>query len=221
VAGLSLLSLSIDESTNLSQAPLLNASSTNAGGSFVRQLYVHALLYLLRGLPTDLTPEESISIRSALPASMKSPLHIQISNGNAEPALPLLENPSQPSLLHRVLSSTIIMLFIAVQFLLPYTKVILKAAWQYERTHRIAERVLKGGVDAVDAAGKFGVKGAGIGGAVWEAGLGEAVAWVVEGVSGGVREGVGEGLGRVGVKRSRNGTESGRIVVETRQDYLR
>ena len=52
----------------------------------------------------------------------------------------------------------------------------------------------------VDTGGKLGVKGVGIGGALWELGLGEVVTWVVEGVSGGVREGVGEGLDWVGVK---------------------
>jgi hypothetical protein len=39
---------------------------------------------------------------------------------------------------------------------------------------------------------------------LWESGLEEVVTWVVESVSGGVREGVGEGLDRVGVKGNTN-----------------
>jgi hypothetical protein len=204
LTGLSLLSLSITEATNLSQEPSFDTNSPNQSRSFSRQLYIHALSYLLRGLPADLTPDESISIRSALPTSMKIPLHIQISNTNTNPPLPPSTATSQPSLLHRTLASTIVMLFIVLQFLLPYLRVTLKAAWHYERSHRITERLLKGSIDTVDAAGKLGVKGIGIGGVLWEAGLGDIVEWVVEGVRGGVREGVGEGLDRVGVTRSRS-----------------
>jgi hypothetical protein len=102
------------------------------------------------------------------------------------------------------------MLFIVLQFLLPYLRVVLKAAWQYERSHRITERMLKGSIDTVDAAGKLGVKGIGIGGALWEAGLGDIVEWVVEGVRGGVKEGLGEGLDRVGVTKGKNILENKR-----------
>lgn len=75
---------------------------------------------------------------------------------------------------------------------------LLKAVYKYEREHRVSEKVLATGMDAVDAVGRRGVD---IGGVVWGWGFGEAVAWVIEGVTGGISEGVGEGLIMIGAKK--------------------
>jgi hypothetical protein len=109
---------------------------------------------------------------------------------------------SQPSLLHRTLATSIINFFILVQFLLPYIKILLRAAYEYERTHRISEKVLASSIETVDGLGRIGMRG---GGAIWGSGLalgvGEAVNWIMEGVSGGIQEGLGEGMARVGVRK--------------------
>jgi hypothetical protein len=110
------------------------------------------------------------------------------------------ENP--PSVLHRTLATTIVNLFLFVQFMLPYLKVLLQAAYQFERSHNISEKLFASGMDTVDGIGKIGMKG---GAALWGSGvalgLGEVVAWIAEGVSGGIQEGLGEGMARVGVRK--------------------
>jgi len=202
--GLSLLSLSISESNALSQKP----ESSAALPSFSRQLYIHALTYLLRGLPTDLTTEEGLSVRSALPPGIAAPIRLEIdgvemsSYRGSKNRLGRSTNKSQPSFLHRTLATSIINFFILVQFLLPYIKVLLRAAYEYERTHHISEKVLASSIETVDGLGRMGMRG---GGVIWGSGLalgvGEAVNWIVEGVSGGIQEGLGEGMARVGVRK--------------------
>jgi hypothetical protein len=148
--GLNLLSYSIEESSNLSQP------NSQSNSSFARQLYIHSLSYLLRGLPTDLSPDEQLSIRSALPSTVVSPITIsQASSSTPETKLNITRS-QPPSILHRTLASTILQLFILFQFLLPYLRVLLNRAYQYERQHRITEKVLASGVDVVDGMGRKG-----------------------------------------------------------------
>ncbi|RAL67002.1 hypothetical protein DID88_007782 [Monilinia fructigena] len=106
---------------------------------------------------------------------------------------------------------TIIQLFILFQFILPYLKYLLTSAYQYDRTHKISEKVLSKGIVTVDTLGKSGLA---ITGAIYGMGDGrvghaltEAVTWVVEGVTGGVHEGLSEGLVMLGAK---NGASSKR-----------
>ncbi|KAH9221435.1 hypothetical protein DL95DRAFT_356171 [Leptodontidium sp. 2 PMI_412] len=200
--GLSLLSLAVDESSSISHDP-------NFGNaSFARQLYLHALTYLIRALPTDLTTEEQLSIRSSLPQGIVEPLHLQV-NGYTQPSSATSDN--QPSLLHRTLASTIVRLFIFLQFILPYIKYLLSAAYQYDREHKISEKVLSQGIETVDTLGKTGLSWTG---AIYGMGDGkvgqvitETAAWFVEGVTGGIHEGVGEGMVILGALRRTSGPE--------------
>ncbi|PVH68189.1 hypothetical protein DL98DRAFT_441780, partial [Cadophora sp. DSE1049] len=48
--------------------------------SFARQLYLHALTYLLQALPSDLTTEEQLSVRSILPQGVVELLRLEFSN---------------------------------------------------------------------------------------------------------------------------------------------
>ncbi|KAK0129293.1 hypothetical protein ONS95_001226 [Cadophora gregata] len=199
--GLSLLSLAVDESSSLSQDP-------NFGNaSFARQLYLHALTYLIRALPTDLTTEEQLSIRSSLPQGIVEPLHLEV-NGYAQPNT---ASDSQRSLLHRTLASTIVQFFILAQFVLPYIKYLLRAAYQYDREHKISEKVFSQSIETVDTLGKAGLSWTG---AIYGMGNGkvgqvmtDTAAWFVEGVTGGIHEGVGEGMVIMGAPRRGPGPE--------------
>ena len=198
-SGLNLLSLAVDESSTISQNPDFG------NASFARQVYIHALTYLLRALPDDLTAEEQISVRGALPPGVVEPLHL--SNHYLSDAQPTVSAES-PSLLHRTLASTIIQLFILFQFVLPYIKYLLAAAYQYDREHKISEKVLSQGIETVDTLGKTGLS---LTGAIYGMGDGkvgkmitETAAWFVEGVTGGIHEGVGEGLVIIGAAPRRS-----------------
>lgn len=197
--GLNLLSLAVEESSTLSQDPRFG------NPSFARQLYLHALTYLLRALPSDLTPEEQLSVRSALPVGVVEPLRLEV-NARYKSSNVSGDSDNQPSLLHRTLASAIVQMFIIFQFILPYLKYLLSAAYQYEREHKISEKVLSQSIETVDILGK---KSLSITGAIYGMGDGkvgqlitDAATWFVEGVTGGIHEGVGEGMVIMGARRA-------------------
>ncbi|KAG4413647.1 hypothetical protein IFR04_013225 [Cadophora malorum] len=200
--GLSLLSLAVEESSTISQDPAFG------NASFARQLYLHALTYLIRALPTDLTTEEQLSIRSSLPQGVVEPLRLEV-NGFSQP--PASASDSQPSLLHRTLASTIVQFFIFAQFVLPYIKYLLSAAYQYDREHKISEKVLSQGIETVDTLGKAGLSWTGAIYGMGDGKVGQVItktaAWFVEGVTGGIHEGVGEGMVIMGAPRRSSGPE--------------
>lgn len=90
------------------------------------------------------------------------------------------------------------------QFILPHLKYLLSSAYQYDRTHKLSERILSGSIDTVDTLGKRGlsvseaVLGIGDGRVgqlmVWMA------SWLVEGITGGIHEGLGKGMVIIGAK---------------------
>lgn len=147
-----------------------------------------------------MSAEEQISIRGALPPGVVEPLHLN-SGYFLETQHP---SPEQPSLLHRTLATTIIQLFLLAQFILPYLKYLLAAAYQYDREHKISEKILSQSIETVDSLGKTGLS---LTGAIYGMGDGkvgqmitETTAWFVEGVTGGIHEGLGEGMVIMGAK---------------------
>ncbi|KAB8299315.1 hypothetical protein EYC80_001390 [Monilinia laxa] len=205
--GYDLLTLSFEESSAISQ------NSRFGNTSLARQLYIHALTYLLRALPSKLTTEETTSLQAAMPKDVVDSLQEESNTSETDQKFGISNGP--PSLLQRSVAATIIQLFILFQFILPYLKYLLTLAYQYDRTHKISEKVLSKGIVTVDTLGKSGLA---ITGAVYGMGDGrvgqaltEAVAWVVEGVTGGVHEGVREGLVMLGAKSDgKNGASSKR-----------
>lgn len=164
-----------------------------------RQLYIHALTYLLQALPPDLTVPETTYIRTALPPHLSAP--------NPEPQQALIPAPPTPqqrppSLLHRLLASIIIHLFLLLQLILPYLIHFLRRAYQYERTHHVTERVLVTGIEAADALGRRGADV--VSTLLWKGDrrVGDlrvgGLSWWVDGICGGFQEGVGVGMARIG-----------------------
>jgi len=195
--GLNLLSLAVEESSTISQ------DHRFGNASFARQLYIHALTYLLRGLPTDLTADEQLGLRSALPTGVVEPLRLETGADCSSPNYSPESN--QPSLLHRTLASTIVQMFIFFQFIFPYLKYLLQSAYKYDREHKISEKVLSQSIETVDIIGKQSLT---LTGAVYGMGDGkvgqvitETAAWFVESVTGGIHEGVGEGMVIMGARR--------------------
>lgn len=147
-----------------------------------------------------MSTEEQLSIRGALPPGVVEPLRLDINSGYNQH---FMTPPNdQPSLLHRTLASTIVQLFILFQFILPYLRYLLSAAYQYDREHKISEKLFSQGIETVDSLGK---KGMSFTTAIYGMGDGkvgqlitQTAAWFVEGVMGGIHEGVGEGLVIIG-----------------------
>lgn len=180
--GINLLERAVQESSIIAQ------DSRYGDAMFARMNYINAIAYLLRGLPSDLTTDERLNIRSALPDGV-------CDNSGGRPSCDA--PPVEPSLLHRTLATTIIQLFLILQLVLPYFKYLLTSAYQYDREHKISERVLAQGIET----GRRGVDVAGGILAMGDGKVGKYAAWVVEGVMGGIYEGLGEGMAIVGARK--------------------
>jgi hypothetical protein len=146
-----------------------------------------------------------LSVRSALPVGVVEPLRLKVNAGYNSADISG-DSGNQPSLLHRMLASTIVQMFILFQFVLPYLKYLLSAAYQYEREHKISEKVLTQSIETVDTIGKRSLS---ITGAIYGMGDGkvgqiitDVATWFVEGITGGIHEGVGEGMVIMGARRS-------------------
>ncbi|MCJ1313836.1 hypothetical protein MMC25_007516 [Agyrium rufum] len=165
-----------------------------------RQLYIHSMTYLLKGLPSDLTPEEIITLQAACPSSLISTSNTPFSYLSSTHWPDADE--SAPSLLHRLLAITIVQVFILSSFIWPYLKMLGEKIYVYEREHRLSERALNATVDGLNQVGKRSVS---VGTVLFRTGNGKVatmaasgVAWWVQSVAGGVTEGVEEGMAAVG-----------------------
>ncbi|KAI9728872.1 MAG: hypothetical protein M1834_007130 [Cirrosporium novae-zelandiae] len=200
--GLNVLNLSFSESRQ----------SPSAGPrSITRDLYIHAITYLLRALPPSLEADEASSITSALPK--------QIVYSPSQQLLPTEENHGQnqnqsnqrdiqPSFLHRAFSATVLQLFLIFSFIFPYIRAILSQAHDLDRKHNLSGRALAVLIVGTDKLARntvgFGERLVNVGDGkvgqimMWGMGeMGEAMKEVV----GGVAEGVGEGLSALGETR--------------------
>ncbi|MCJ1224990.1 hypothetical protein MMC12_001637 [Toensbergia leucococca] len=167
--------------------------------AFARQLYIHALSYLLKGLPRDLGEEEIRTIQLSMPPSIQQPRSEEKSLDQAHS-----HAETEPSLLHRLLASGIIQIFLFFQLVLPYVKIFLQNAYKYERAHHISEKILATSIDTADNLSKKSLNVVEVilttgNGRVGEL-LAGMLAWWIEGITGGIHEGVGEGMTILGAR---------------------
>ncbi|TKA82081.1 hypothetical protein B0A49_00234 [Cryomyces minteri] len=219
--GLSLLTLSFQESSSLSRNAL------DAIPSFSRQLYIHGLTYLLRGLPNDMTAEETICVRSSLPAGMVEPMILEPCEGqlvrvqaNGQPSTKQQRTEAETSLLHKILASGVVQLFLLFHLVLPYVKLFLGNAYRYERTHHVSERLFSGSIDTMDGLGKKSLQIVDSvcrlnDGKVGQA-ANELAGWWIKGVMGGIYEGAGEGMVILGASPQSNAYAA---AIEAEADY--
>ncbi|KAF2493403.1 hypothetical protein BU16DRAFT_465241 [Lophium mytilinum] len=171
---------------------------------FSRQLYIHGITYVLRGLPADMTPEEVLSIQAAIPPHVLDHFDLDpstqdlISTLSRRPQTPAEVLQEDPSMIHRITATLILELFIIAQFLLPYVKLFIGHAYQYERENRVFERLFSVGVNMIDEVGRKSIKFTNSvysmnNGKVGQA-LNEMTVWWVQGVTGGIHQGVSEGV---------------------------
>ncbi|KAI9847589.1 MAG: hypothetical protein M1837_002163 [Sclerophora amabilis] len=182
--GLQLLGVAVDQASAASSGGRAEIDSAT-----VRKTYVLGTSSLLRGLPTDLSSEDRVTVKSCLPSCV-------VASG------PSFEDsnsaPPQPSLLHRTVALVIIQTCLLVRFIFPYLRTLFWALCEYERRHRVSEKFLAASVDWLDKMGKTGQK---LGDFISSIGDGKAaqmlrelIAWCLLGLIGGIYEGLGEGV---------------------------
>lgn len=160
--------------------------------------------------------EEKLCLQAALPSSVgQQPVIVHgqelilANNDNNDRTNPIQGPESKPSVLHRLTAAGFLQAFILIQFLLPYVKLFLMQAFEYERKHRISERVVRSSIDTVDG---FGRKTGDITSAIYSMNNGkvgqainECAVWWVRGLTGGIHQGIGEGIAVLRAEPAANG----------------
>ncbi|KAF2812354.1 uncharacterized protein BDZ99DRAFT_383996 [Mytilinidion resinicola] len=198
-AGLHLITQAHQESSSLTKE-----GDDDGLPPFSRQLYIHGITYVLRGLPADMTPEEILSIQAAIPPHVLDHLDLDpttqdlISTLSRRPQTlhePLEEDPS---VIHRITAALILELFIIAQFLLPYVKLFIGHAYQYERENRVFERLFSVVVNTIDEVGRKSIRFTNSVCSMNDGKVGQALndmtVWWVQGVTGGIHQGISEGV---------------------------
>lgn len=203
--GLNLLAASAQEAAARSASP--TPPGLSSATPFSRQLYIHSLTYLLRGLPDTLTNDEIVSLRTALPASLDpaGATPASMSSGRDHDGrssyFPLTNNCySDPSTsyLHRMVSAATVKIFLLISLLVPYIQAGISWLYCFERENHISERVFSGTVYTADMLGKRAVS---LTATIWGLNEGkvgavvqDAAFWLIRGVTGGLCQGVGQGM---------------------------
>jgi len=195
--GTNLLDLSTTEAKSASFS-----NSKRGIPTLTRQLYIHGVSYSLRGLPTDLSKEEIVSILAALPSDVQEAAFVaskKYASDRDKTKYPSLDpDPScPPSLIHRVIAFLILQFFLFIQMIAPYLRIGLAKLAAYERQHHVSERLLASGIRGVDGVIKAGDRVC----AMRDGQVGEMIEamlmWWIRGIAGGIKDGVGEGLVRL------------------------
>lgn len=171
-----------------------------------RQQYIYTMAYLLHGLPQDLTPHEATTIEQALPPGLQK-------SSKCDKESPVEGRSGYRSLPRRMLASVIVQLFLLIQLLLPYLRLLLTSAYTYDRTHRITERALTASMTTLDSIGR---KGADLVQSIIRSGNGRGIQviaalsfWWFQEMASGIHEGM-ENCVDIADKRREQG-----VVVET------
>lgn len=174
-----------------------------------RQLYLHGMTYLLRGLPSELTTEETLSLQATIPGSV-----VNLSNDPTAHALvprshrtqAANEGPPQPpSVLHRITATVVFQIFVLFQFLLPYIKLLIGEAYRLERDHKVAQRIVNKSITTVDELGRRGLQLSQTVCQMNDGKVGQAIndltIWWIRGLTGGIQQGISEGVVVIGNER--------------------
>jgi hypothetical protein len=159
-----------------------------------RSLYVQAVAWFLRGLPTNLTPHESLSLEAATPQSVidaRVPsATVPTWQDSSRPQPPSRE----PAFLHAVTAFLVFHILALAELVLPWIKMVVAHVYRLEKEHEITRRVVDTGIITANALGQRGVQLVQAVCRTQDGKVGEAInATVVryaQGVAGGIRQGI-------------------------------
>jgi hypothetical protein len=190
----------------LGSSLLQSSSCLSSNPDFSRQLYIDAVSYLLRGLPRNLSVEETLRLQAAMPSELMPPQ--QSANRGVVRSQSdddrVMQQQEEPTILHRVVAMVVLQVFLLLSFLWPYVQTGCRGAYQYEREHHISEKVLNQSWTTANALSKNTMTVAKTV-CSWNDGqvgtaLEDVVFWWVHSVTGGLRDGVKDGMEVFGVR---------------------
>jgi hypothetical protein len=139
--GSSLLNRAVQEASSPEQCPGLT-----------RKLYVDGLLYLIGALPDDLSEDELLRIRRALPAYTDEDLSERPSRELSQFTHGLNQSKSMEkssrSITYAASTGMTFYLMFLINLLLPYIQLLLAQMYRYERRYRISDRLVNNGINA-------------------------------------------------------------------------
>ncbi|PPJ61168.1 hypothetical protein CBER1_04188 [Cercospora berteroae] len=194
-------------SITLAQSEDPGASSSSI---FPRKQYVSGVACLLHGLPQELSEDELQNLREALPQALKADtisdgqLEVRSKgNNNNVSARPVVQRP----MLHNWVAMFTLYMFLAASFILPYVQFWLRAAYQFDRKHKISEKLLSHGIDTAAAMRRHTLTIATQVCSMNDGKVGEQLKdvsmYMVQGVSAGVYDGIGEGMQVLGLRANK------------------
>ncbi|KAF3930364.1 hypothetical protein ABW19_dt0209304 [Dactylella cylindrospora] len=152
----------LSQQSNSEDASLVSAKFANQGhnllslslseppnSSFRRHLYLDSLIYLLRALPSDLSPAETTQILSALPQPLIAYLQPNGNGGHLQ--FRHIEHPTIHNLLSLVTSTTVS----SIRNLTPHVKSLAQTTWEYNVKYRLAERGFERVKSTMDSSLRF------------------------------------------------------------------
>ncbi|KAK1988515.1 hypothetical protein LZ30DRAFT_698703 [Colletotrichum cereale] len=191
LVGLALIAVAQDELRQPSRRPAVD---------FERKAFLDGVEYILKALPSDLNEHELHRLRTSTPSNFIPPTPT-----GSRAYSPSRGASNGRSILHRGVQTAVVNIFLIIHLALPYLILLLRLAARTEREYRISENLVGAGMGLANAIGSKGMR---ITGALCNVGDGrlgqaltEAIAWTVEGFTGGLSDGVGEGLSLVAPKR--------------------
>lgn len=205
--GISLLTQAYQESNNLGRED--DETST----ILTRQLYIHGMTYLLRGLPAELTPEETLSLQAAIPQHIlnlqNEPNAHALVQVQGPHTLRQADPPQDTSILHRITAMVVFQTFMMIQFLLPYIKLFIGHAYRFEREHKITQRFVNKSITTVDELGRRSLQLSQTVCQMNDGKVGQAINdltfWWVRGLTGGIQQGIADGVVMFGNERPATG----------------
>ncbi|KAF2830555.1 hypothetical protein CC86DRAFT_463835 [Ophiobolus disseminans] len=114
--------------------------------TIIRSQYVHSVTLLLRSLPSRLTSAELMGLHDAIPKSV-----LELHDKAPQAAIPVQVNRNtqgapERTLLWRITAWLVFQLFLLMQMLLPYVKLLLGHVARFENEHQVTRRVFNTGV---------------------------------------------------------------------------
>jgi hypothetical protein len=115
-------------------------SDRNSDAALDRRLYIDGICYVLRGLPADLTREEALILRTAVPTLVIPEL--QGASMVQQPTQQPQQPAEPPTLLHRTISAATFYTLLSLTLLVPYLQTLFATLCALDARHNFSARFL-------------------------------------------------------------------------------